>query len=141
MIFYSNDKIKNSRQEYPPMTFLQMGSQQCSEGVVEARNVLKGVGVLTQTAVCLQGSVAFSTHCPLVTFQTHISLAEITSYQSLSFPLNWLESFFCATKFFFSAALKCRLIVYVAFCYRLLSKKMLWSLARMTYCTCVFLFG
>lgn len=48
---------------------------------------------------------------------------------------------FCATKFFFSVALKCNPIVYVAFCYRLLGKKMLWSLAGMTYCICVFLFG
>lgn len=71
--------------------FFKCVCSKCHKGATKSRNALKIVRILTQMVVCLYGRVAFSTHCPLVTFQTHISLAEITLHYSLSFPLNWPE--------------------------------------------------
>lgn len=135
----TKQKKENSRKEYSPkilsaqientMYKLLFGHLKCSEGVHLHR----------LPCACKEGWPSPHTdHCSHST-RTSPWNRELRVILCHFHTIGWDN--FCAAKFFFSDALRRNLIVHVAFCYRLLGKKLLRSLAGLTHRSSIILFG
>lgn len=134
-------KIKHLRRRISPkdislnvsmaMPWRSCGTRTCAEG--SARTYADGSVPVGKGGLLHALSVGDIPH-------THLpSRDNLVLFSVISTQLAGI--IFVPLSFFFSAALKCGLIVYGAFCYRLLGKRMPWSLAGMTHCIGVFLSG
>lgn len=125
IFFYLGRKTKeNSRKEYSPKIFSAQIETTIYKLRVGISTVRKGVHLHKLQCACKEGWPSPHTdHCSHST-STSPQNREVCIILCYFHTIGWNN--FCAAKFFFSDALRCKLIVHVAFCYRLLDKKMLW---------------